>query len=152
MLLRRSGVKADHPQQGDCHARNSHPNGREPRALIERQSNPITHFGGKCLCTTVQPDDEANMSVIRPLNTAKAHARPEALGIPTHPGHIMPSPTDLWHAHERGLVEIEHNRRRRLRVDKYAQQARHCAFSAFLRALSTSCSAIVATAHPDGWA
>jgi hypothetical protein len=77
--------------------------------------------------------------------------KPEAFGIPTHPGHIMPSPTNLRDAYERALVEIEHNRRRQLRVDSYAQKARLSFYSAFVRALSNSCSAIVANAHPHGW-
>ncbi len=92
------------------------------------------------------------MSLTRPPdNATKSHARPEALGIPTHPRHIMPRRMDLWAGYERALVEIEHNRRRQLRADNYAQEARHGAFSAFLRALSNSCSAIVAEAHPNGW-
>jgi hypothetical protein len=77
--------------------------------------------------------------------------KPEAFGIPTHPGHIMPSPTNLRDAYERALVEIEHNRRRQLRVDSYAQKARLSFYSAFVRALSNSCSAIVANAHAHGW-
>jgi hypothetical protein len=90
------------------------------------------------------------MSLTRPPdNATKSHARPEALGIPTHPRHIMPRRMDLWAGYERALVEIEHNRRRQLRADNYAQEARHGAFSAFLRALSNSCSAIVAEAHPN---
>ena len=71
--------------------------------------------------------------------------------VPAHPGYIMPSPTDLWEAYQEALVEIERNRRTQLREDKYAREARHCAFSAFVRALSNSCSAIVAHAHPNGW-
>ena len=72
-------------------------------------------------------------------------------GIPTHPGHIMPSPTDLWNAYERALVEIERNRRRQLRGDNYGQKARLSFHTAFIHALSNSCSAIVANAHPNGW-
>jgi hypothetical protein len=71
--------------------------------------------------------------------------------IPTHPGYIMPSPTDLWAAYERALVEIEQNRRKQLRTDNYAQEARLSAYTPFIRALSTSCSGIVANAHPHGW-
>jgi hypothetical protein len=71
--------------------------------------------------------------------------------VPAYPGFIMPSPSDLWKAYEQALVEIEHNRGRQLRADNYAREARRSAFSAFLRALSNSCSAIVANAHPNDW-
>src|SRR5258708_21070609 len=62
----------------------------------------------------------------------------------------MPRRMDLWAGYERALVEIEHNRLRQLRAGNYAQEARHSAFSAFLRALSSSCSAIVDEARPNG--
>ena len=63
----------------------------------------------------------------------------------------MPSPTDLWNAYERALVEIERNRRRQLPADNYGQKARLSFHTAFIHALSNSCSAIVANAHPNGW-
>src|SRR5262249_4358790 len=103
---------------------------RKPGSVSRFSPSPSVHPKG---CT---PDDEANMSLILPPdNLTKPQASPEPRGIPTPPGHIMPRRMDLGAGYKRPLVEIEHNRRRQLRADNYAQEVRHGAFSAFLRAL-----------------
>jgi hypothetical protein len=81
---------------------------------------------------------------------AKVVERSQAVTIPEHPGHLMPSPGRLHHEYQAALEQIEFRRGRKRKSNEHADAMEEAAFDAFLSALSASCCAIVCEAYPDG--